>query len=108
MTRPKIHVRKGDTVVVITGKDKGKRGKVLRVIPSERRVVVEGVNIVKRHMRPTPKLQQGGIIEKEAPLDSSNVMLVCTKCDKPTRVGRRILPDGTKVRVCKKCGEVID
>ncbi|MGB9859105.1 MAG: 50S ribosomal protein L24 [Moorellaceae bacterium] len=108
MTRPKIHVRKGDTVVVITGKDKGKRGKVLRVMPSERRVVVEGVNIVKRHMRPTPKLQQGGIIEKEAPLDSSNVMLVCTKCDKPTRVGRRILPDGTKVRVCKKCGEVID
>lgn len=108
MTRPKVHVRKGDTVVVITGKDKGKKGKVLRVIPSQRRVVVEGVNIVKRHTRPNPKLQQGGIIEKEAPLDSSNVMLVCTKCDRPTRVGRRLLPDGNKVRVCKKCGEVID
>lgn len=108
MTRPKVHVRKGDTVVVITGKDKGKKGKVLRVIPSQRRVVVEGVNIVKRHTRPNPKLQQGGILEKEAPLDSSNVMLVCTKCDRPTRVGRRLLPDGSKVRVCKKCGEVID
>jgi large subunit ribosomal protein L24 len=108
LTRPKVHVRKGDTVVVITGKDKGKKGKVLRVIPSQRRVVVEGVNIVKRHTRPNPKLQQGGIIEKEAPLDSSNVMLVCTKCDRPTRVGRRLLPDGNKVRVCKKCGEVID
>ncbi|MGI9953018.1 50S ribosomal protein L24 [Moorellaceae bacterium AZ2] len=103
-----MHVRKGDTVVVIAGKDKGKKGKVLRVIPSEQRVVVEGVNIVKRHMRPNPQLQQGGIIEKEAPLHSSNVMLVCTKCDQPTRIGRRILADGQKVRVCKKCGEVID
>lgn len=108
MTRPKVHVRKGDTVVVIAGKDKGKKGKILRVIPSEQRVIVEGVNKVKRHMRPNPQLQQGGIIEKEAPLHSSNVMLVCTKCDRPTRIGRRILADGRKVRVCKKCGEVID
>jgi len=103
-----VHVRKGDTVVVIAGKDKGKRGKVIRVIPAEQRVVVEGVNKVKRHMRPNPQLQQGGIIEKEAPLHSSNVMLVCTKCDRPTRIGRRINADGVKVRVCKKCGEVID
>ncbi|MDN5346959.1 MAG: large subunit ribosomal protein [Clostridia bacterium] len=107
MTRPKVHVKKGDTVVVISGKDAGKRGKVLQVIPDKQRVVVEGVNIVKRHMRPTPKIK-GGIIEKEAPLASSKVMLYCEKCDRPVRVGRRILADGTKMRVCKKCGEAID
>lgn len=108
MTRPKVHVKKGDTVMVIAGKDKGKIGKVIRVIPAKRRVVVEGVNIVKKHMRPNPKNQQGGIIEMEAPLDSSNVMLVCTKCGRPTRIARRFLEDGTKVRACKKCGEIID
>nr|WP_156779943.1 50S ribosomal protein L24 [Ammonifex degensii] len=103
-----MHVKKGDTVLVLTGKDAGKKGKVLRVIPEEQRVIVEKVNIVKRHMRPTRQFPQGGIIEKEAPIHASNVMLVCTKCGRPTRVGHRILPEGKKVRVCKKCGEPID
>jgi len=104
----KVHVKKGDLVMVIKGKDAGKKGKVLRVIPKEGRVVVEGVNIVKKHTRPTPKMPQGGIIEKEAPMSSSKVMLFCTKCNRPTRIGKRFLADGKKVRYCKKCGEVID
>nr|WP_162490102.1 50S ribosomal protein L24 [Moorella thermoacetica] len=103
-----MHVKKGDTVMVITGKDAGKKGKVLSVEPARGRVVVEGVNIVKRHTRPTQKMPQGGIIEKEAPVASSNVMLFCNKCNRPTRIGHQILADGTKTRVCKKCGEVID
>ncbi len=103
----KMHVRKGDKVVVITGKDAGKRGKIIEAIPDKNKVIVEGVNVVKRHSRPTRKLPQGGIQEKEAPIDSSNVMLLCARCHKPTRVGRRILDDGTKVRVCKKCGEAL-
>ncbi|MFZ5590518.1 MAG: 50S ribosomal protein L24 [Bacillota bacterium] len=104
---PKVHVRKGDTVLVITGKYAGKKGKVLEVQPDKSRVVVEGVNIIKRHTRPNPKLMQGGILEREAPIHSSNVMLVCTKCDKPTRIAKKFLEDGKKVRVCKKCGEVL-
>lgn len=104
-TNGKVHVRKGDTVVVITGKNSGKKGKVLSVIPDKSRVIVEGVNVVKRHSRPTRSLPQGGIIEKEAPIHSSNVMLYCNKCNSTTRVGKKILDDGEKVRVCKKCGE---
>ena len=104
----KVHVKKGDTVLVITGKDAGKKGKVLGVFPKEQRVIVEKVNIVKRHSRPTRSLPQGGIIEKEAPIHSSNVMIFCGKCNNPTRVGKRILTDGSKVRICKKCGEVLD
>lgn len=105
--RPKLHVRKGDTVLVITGKNAGKRGKVLSVIPEQSRVVVEGVNIVKRHTKPTQRLPQGGIMEKEAPIHSSNVMLYCGKCNNPTRIAKKILEDGEKVRICKKCGENI-
>lgn len=108
MRAVKLHVRTGDTVVVISGKHKGARGKILRVDREKGRVVVEQVNLVKRHQRPTPKVMQGGIIQKEAPLAASNVMLVCGKCHKPTRVGHTFLEDGRKVRVCKKCGEVID
>ncbi|MBO8169399.1 MAG: 50S ribosomal protein L24 [Thermoanaerobacteraceae bacterium] len=108
MSRPKVHVKKGDTVVVITGKDAGKKGKVLQVIPKQQRVVVEGVNIVKRHTRPTQQMPQGGIVEKEAPIDSSNVMIYCNKCNQATRIGKKVLDDGTKVRVCKKCGEDLD
>lgn len=108
MTRPKAHVRRGDTVVVLTGKDRGKKGKVVRVLPEARRVVVEGVNIVRRHQRPTRQVMQGGIIEKEAPLHVSNVMLVCPRCGEPTRVGKRRLETGKHVRACKRCGEVID
>nr|WP_161955025.1 50S ribosomal protein L24 [Moorella sp. Hama-1] len=103
-----MHVKKGDTVMVITGKDAGKKGKVLSVAAAKGRVIVEGVNIVKRHTRPTQRMPQGGIIEKEAPIASSNVMLFCNKCNRPTRIGRQILADGSKTRVCKKCGEVLD
>jgi len=106
--RNKVHVKTGDLVYVLTGKDKGKRGKVIKVFPDKGRVTVENVNIVKRHTKPRKADQQGGIIEKEAPIHSSNVMLVCPRCDKPTKVGKQILENGQKVRVCKKCKEVID
>lgn len=108
MTQPKVHVKTGDRVEVIAGKDKGKRGEVLRVIPKENRVVVEGINMVKRHHRPTQEMMQGGIIEQPAPLHASNVKLVCRNCNEATRTGKRILADGRKVRYCKKCGENID
>jgi large subunit ribosomal protein L24 len=101
-------VRKGDTVQVIAGKERGRRGKVLIVLPTRQRVIVEKVNMIKRHQRPTQKLRQGGIIEREGPLSWSNVMVVCGKCDRPTRVGVRVLAEGRKVRVCRRCGEMID
>ncbi|WP_041083308.1 50S ribosomal protein L24 [Thermotoga profunda] len=103
-----MRIRKDDLVQVISGKDKGKRGKILKVIPRENKVVVQGINMVKRHQRPIPQLREGGIIEREAPVYASKVMLVCPNCDKPVRVGAKFLEDGTKVRICKKCGEVID
>lgn len=105
---PKVHVKKGDKVVVIAGKDKSKSGTVLAVYPSEQRVLVEGVNIVKRHTKPNPKNPEGGIVEKEAPIHVSNVLLADPKTGKPTRVGYKLLEDGTKVRVAKKSGETID
>ena len=104
----KIHVRKGDTVEVIRGDDAGKRGKVLQVFPREGRIVVEGVNIQKRHTRPTRTNPQGGVIEKPGPIDSSKVMLVCPGCDKPTRYRRQRSGDGELVRVCVRCGKLID
>jgi large subunit ribosomal protein L24 len=103
-----LHVKRGDTVAVLTGKERGKRGKVLRVLPERRRVIVEKVNMIKKHQRPTQKLRQGGIIEREGSLDLSNVMVVCTKCDRPARTGIRQLAEGKKVRVCKRCGEIVD
>ena len=103
-----VHVRKGDTVVVIAGKERGKRGKVLRVIPEKGRVIVERINMVKKHQRPTQKLRQGGIIEREGSLHISNVMLLDPRSDKPTRVGVRALSDGKKVRLARKSGEMID
>lgn len=106
--RVRMHVKKGDLVVVISGKYKGKRGKVLRVLPKTGRVVVEGVNVVKRHMKPNPKNPQGGIVEKEAPIHASKVMLVDPETKGRTRVGVRGLPDGTRVRYAKKSGELID
>ncbi len=102
------HVRKGDTVMVVAGKERGKRGKVLRVIPGKGRVLIEHVNMIKKHQRPTQKLRQGGIIEREGPLALSNVLVVCARCDKPSRTGIKILADGRKVRTCKRCGESID
>jgi large subunit ribosomal protein L24 len=101
-------VRKGDTVVVVAGKERGKRGKVLRVIPEKSRVVVERVNLIKKHQRPTQKLRQGGIIEREGAIHLSNVMLVDPTSDTPTRIGMRALTDGKKVRVARKSGEIID
>jgi len=103
-----VHVRKGDTVAVITGRERGKRGKVLRVSPEKGRVLVEHVNMVKKHQRPTQKLRQGGIIEREGALALSNVLLVCGRCDKPSRTGIKVLADDRKVRVCKRCGESVD
>lgn len=103
-----LTIKKDDTVVVITGKNKGKQGRVLAVIPKKNSVIVEMVNIVKRHMKPSAKYREGGILEKEAPIHISNVMLLCPRCNKPTRIANRILEDGRKVRACKKCKEVID
>ena len=102
------HVRKGDTVVVVAGKERGKRGRVLRVIPDKNRVIVERINMIKKHQRPTQKLRQGGIIEREGAIHLSNVMLVDPTSDKPTRIGMRALADGKKVRVARKSGEIID
>jgi large subunit ribosomal protein L24 len=106
--RYRIHVKKGDMVEVIGGKQRGKRGKVLTVLPKRGQLIIEGVNIVKRHARATQKLPQGGIVQKEAAVFSSKVMLVCPKCGKTVRVGHGYLADGTKVRVCKRCGEQIE
>ncbi|MBM4128511.1 MAG: 50S ribosomal protein L24 [Nitrospira sp.] len=101
------NIKKNDTVLVITGKEKGKKGRVLFLNPSKNQLIIERVNIIKKHMRPSRKYAQGGIIEKEAPLDRSNVMLLCPKCEKPTRIGNTLLSDGTKVRICMRCKEVI-
>jgi large subunit ribosomal protein L24 len=101
-------IKKNDKVIVITGKEKGKIGAVLKVDPERGRVIVEKINIVKKHARPGPTTAQGGIIEKEAPLPISNVMMVCNKCTEATRIGMRVLEDGSKVRVCKKCEEPMD
>jgi large subunit ribosomal protein L24 len=101
-------IRKNDEVMVILGRDRGKKGKVLASIPRDDRLIVEGINMVKRHTRPRGKIRQAGIIEKEAPLHVSDVKLICKKCNRPARVGFRLLEDKSKVRSCKKCGEVID
>lgn len=103
-----MKIRKNDTVVVIAGKDKGKKGKVRRALPKKNRVLVEGLNMIKRHSRARRAARQAGIIELEAPIHVSNVMLLCNKCAKPTRVGFKILDDGKKVRICRSCLEVID
>ena len=97
----KLHVKKGDTVVVISGKSKGKKGKVLDTSPDEGKVIVEGVNMATKHVKPKKQGQQGGILKAEAPLYACKVMVVCPKCGKPTRVGKKVLEDGTKARVCK-------
>lgn len=101
-------MKQGDTVAVIAGKERGKRGKVLQVLPAQGRLIVEKLNMIKRHQRPTQKLRQGGIIEREGSIALSDVMVVCAKCDRPARIGVRLLADGRKVRVCKRCGEMIE
>jgi large subunit ribosomal protein L24 len=103
-----MKIKKEDTVLVIVGKDKGKKGKVRQVMPKDSVLIIEGVNIVKRHMKPRGQARQAGIIEREAPLQISNVMLVCPKCNKPVRIKSKILDDGKRVRICGKCNEVIN
>ena len=101
------HVRKNDLVMVVTGKDKGKTGKVLRINKKKDRVIVEKVNMIKRHVKPSQK-SKGGIMDKESPIHVSNVMIYCEKCSKPVRTGKRLLEDGKKARYCKRCMEFID
>ena len=109
MSRLQTPIRKNDNVLVTAGKDRGKRGRVLRVLPDKNRLVVEGVNFVKRHTKPNPsKNVKGGVMEREAALHASNVQLVCPECGAPTRVGRRLLEDRRKVRICRKCEGVVD
>jgi large subunit ribosomal protein L24 len=106
--RKKFKIKSGDKVIVIAGKDKGKVGKVLKVLRDEEKVIVEGVRVVKKHLKPSQKYPEGGIIEKEAPIHISNVMLVDPKTNQPTRVGIKFLEDGRKVRYAKRSGEIID
>ena len=113
MPTNRLHIKTGDEVIVISGKDRSyqnslRRGRVIGVLPKEARVIVEGVNILKRAVRQTQKIRQGGIIESPGPIHISNVMLVCPSCDKPTRVSHRKREDGTRVRVCKRCDADID
>lgn len=103
----KLHVKKDDKVYVLTGKNAGKTGKVLKVLPEDGRVIVEGVNMSVKHKKPRGRSQQGGLINQESPVSSSNVMLVCSKCNRPSKTGSR-LENGAKVRFCKACGETID
>ena len=103
-----MKIRKDDTVLVIAGKDKGKRGKVRSAHPKDERLLVEGINFIKRHTRARGRVRQAGIIELETPIQVSNVMLLCNKCNRPTRIGFHFLEDGKKVRFCRSCGEVVD
>jgi large subunit ribosomal protein L24 len=103
-----MRIKKDDTVQVITGKDKGKKGKVLRVIPKTESVIVDNVNVIKKHQRPTQQMREGGIIEQPSPIHVSKVQVVCPSCGKKTRVGYETLDDGKKARYCKKCEEIID
>jgi large subunit ribosomal protein L24 len=101
-------IRKNDSVMVISGKERGKTGKVLRFLSKKDAIVIERVNMVKRHSRPRGPQQPGGIVEKEAPIRLSNIMLLCDKCNAPVRVGHKILGDGKKIRLCRRCGEALD
>ena len=103
----KMSIKKNDTVIVLSGKDKGKQGKVLEVMPADRKVIVEGINVVSRHTKPRKQGDQGGILKKEAPMYACKVQKVCPKCNKPARPAHKLLADGKKVCVCKKCGAEI-
>jgi len=103
-----MKIRKNDNVLVIAGKDKGKKGKVRLVNPKHERITVDGINFIKKHARATGQVRQAGIIEREQPMHVSNVMLLCSRCNRPARVSLRVLEDGKKVRVCRSCQEVID
>lgn len=103
-----MKIQKNDNVLVIAGKDKGKKGKVRFVYPKHEQILIEGINLVKRHLRASGQMRQAGIIEREAPMRAANVMLLCNKCNHPARIGYRFLGEGKKVRFCRSCGEVID
>ena len=103
-----MKIRKNDNVLVVAGKDKGKKGKVRFAYPKDERVLIEGINFIKMHSRAGRGVRQAGIIEREAPIDVSNVMFICGRCNHPARIGFRVLEDGRKVRFCRACGEVID
>lgn len=104
----KFHIKKNDLVMVLRGRERGKSGRVLKVLPKKERVIVEKINFIKRHTRPHGQQRRGGIIEKEAPLHISNVALLCEKCNKPVRIGHRLIEGDKKARFCKKCGEIFD
>ncbi|MGB9732126.1 MULTISPECIES: 50S ribosomal protein L24 [Calditerrivibrio] len=104
----KFKLKKDDPIIVTTGKDKGKKSKILKVLKEEKKVLAENVNVVKRHMKPSQLNPDGGIVEKEKPIDISNVMYLCPKCQKGVRLGIKVLQDGTKQRFCKSCGEIVD
>lgn len=108
MAKPKLHVKKNDTVKVLSGKEKGKSGKILKAYPAKGRVIIEHLHMIKKHTKRQSQGQGGGIIEREGTVHVSNVMLVCPSCKQATRIGKKILEDGSKVRTCKKCGEVVD
>ena len=109
MSRLQTPIRRNDNVVVLTGKDAGKRGRVMKVLPEKNRLIVEGVNLIKRHTRPNPaKNIKGGVVQREAALHASNVQLVCPECGAQTRIGHKVLEDGRKVRICRKCEGVVD
>jgi len=103
----KVHVKTGDTVVVLSGSEKGKKGKVMAVSPKEGKVIIEKVNLVSKHVKPRRMGEQGGIVEAEGAMYASKVQIVCPACKKPTRIAHKILEDGTKERICKKCGEAL-
>jgi len=103
-----VQIRRNDSVIVISGKERGKTGKVLRVHREENSVIIERVNLVKRHTKPRGPQQPGGIVEKEAAINASNVMILCDKCNAPVRVGRKVLSDGKKIRICRRCKEALD
>lgn len=103
-----MHIKKDDIVMVISGKDKGKKGKVIQSFPSENKVLVENVNMVTKHQKPTQQMQQGGIVRQEGKVQASNVLLYCEKCDRGVRTGHKVLNDGKKVRFCKKCNETFN
>ena len=108
MQLAKYKIKKNDQVMIVKGREQGKTGRVMKVVPDKACILIEKLNMVKRHTKPSAQYKQGGIIEKEAPIAIANVMLICDKCKGPVRTGRKILDDGKKVRYCKKCGEVLD
>lgn len=103
-----MQIRKNDSVIVIGGKERGKTGKVLRVMPDKDAVIIERLNMVKRHTKPRGPQQPGGIVEKEAAIHASNIMILCDKCNAPVRVGHKVLADGKKIRICRRCNEALD